>query len=191
MSRILLVDHHAQACKSLESMLQSLGHETGCAYDGASAIAQLQMSAVDLIILNLELPRMDGWQVLQWLRGRPSAPRVIILSRLSEAQWKLAKQLGASECVATRAIAVLGRWRIRWRIAHKLGWRRRLKFECETDFSGSFCPTCDIVSASSSLAKRCDIVLPGTLGEFDERAVDREGVTGHKSRPPPEATSEV
>jgi CheY-like chemotaxis protein len=97
MSRILLVENRQESSEVVANKLCALGHEVYHAHSGAAAIAHVETCGADLLILDLEMPRLDGWQVLQWLRGRPAAPPIIVHSRLTAPQWKLARQLGAAE----------------------------------------------------------------------------------------------
>jgi CheY-like chemotaxis protein len=108
MSRILLVENRQESSELVANKLCALGHEVYHAHSGAAAIAHVETCGADVLILDLEMPRLDGWQVLQWLRARPSAPPIIVHSRLAAPQWKLARQLGAAElwprgsCTLTR-----------------------------------------------------------------------------------------
>src|SRR5438128_1893960 len=99
MPRILLVDHQIEYNNALAGLFREASYDVHCAYTGASAIDYLRYIRADLTVLNLEMQRLDGWQVLQWIRENPITSRmpVIVHSDLAQPQWDLAKQMGADE----------------------------------------------------------------------------------------------
>lgn len=99
MRRILVIDHQIDACNNLAGLLGELSYNVSSAYSGAAAIDQLASVSTDLVILNLEMHRLDGWQVLQAIRSNPALANVpvIVHSDLSGSLWQLARRLGADE----------------------------------------------------------------------------------------------
>jgi PAS domain S-box-containing protein len=67
-TRVLVVDDNVDAAAGLAVLLKFLGHEVEVAYDGPSAIAQARILRPDVILLDLGLPGMDGYQVAAELR---------------------------------------------------------------------------------------------------------------------------
>ena len=66
--RILVVDDLADAADSLAILLRILGHEVRTAYDGAAALIAAEQFQPHAILLDIGLPRLNGYQVAQRLR---------------------------------------------------------------------------------------------------------------------------
>ncbi|MBV8948799.1 MAG: response regulator transcription factor [Solirubrobacterales bacterium] len=78
---VLIVDDHATFRASARSLLESEGFEVvGEAADGGSAIEQSTSLAPDLIVLDVHLPDIDGFQVASRVTERAGAPAVILIS---------------------------------------------------------------------------------------------------------------
>ncbi len=71
MARILIVDDEPNTVFLLSKMVEILGHEALGAYHGRQALEVLAAQRVDLMLLDLMMPEMDGYQTLAELRGRP------------------------------------------------------------------------------------------------------------------------
>jgi two-component system, sensor histidine kinase len=69
--RILVVDDLADAADSLAILLRILGHEVRTAYDGAAAITTAEQFQPHAVLLDIGLPKLDGYQVAQRLRQMP------------------------------------------------------------------------------------------------------------------------
>ena len=67
--RILLVDDNARLLRSLAFLLQVLGFEVMTACDGADALNALQKRIPDLIIADIDMPHLDGYQLLRQVRA--------------------------------------------------------------------------------------------------------------------------
>jgi CheY-like chemotaxis protein len=86
MARILVVDDEAVIAQIIRLLLEPEGHEVMIADDGSRGFAAAQRQAIDLIILDLMMPVMDGFSVLEALRGteRTASIPVIVLSARSD-----------------------------------------------------------------------------------------------------------
>jgi CheY-like chemotaxis protein len=67
--QILVVDDSATVRKLISGKLEKCGHEVICAVDGVDALEKLKEISPDLILLDINMPRMDGYQVCKMIRG--------------------------------------------------------------------------------------------------------------------------
>ncbi|MEM5440061.1 response regulator [Paraburkholderia diazotrophica] len=72
MHRILLVEDDEPTRSALRWLLEAEGYHVICATNGAQAVAQLAVTAVDLVISDWSMPELDGVQLSQTLRSRPA-----------------------------------------------------------------------------------------------------------------------
>jgi DNA-binding response OmpR family regulator len=95
---VLVVDDEPQVVALLEFTLRAEGFQTFTAHDGIEAMEQVRRYHPALMVLDVMMPRMDGWSVLEALRELPAVerPRVVMVSALtSEADRSRARALGA------------------------------------------------------------------------------------------------
>ncbi|QPC89127.1 response regulator transcription factor [Mesorhizobium sp. INR15] len=78
--RILVVEDNATLAGGLAAVLKGSGYAVDVVGDGASAVAVVATERFDLVILDLNLPEMDGLEVLRTIRGRQDDVAVLILS---------------------------------------------------------------------------------------------------------------
>lgn len=78
--RLLIVEDSLVLGRDLKTALVRDGHVVDLARDGAEALNFLASYDYDAVTLDLMMPRLDGWGVLQQLQGRASRPRVLVLS---------------------------------------------------------------------------------------------------------------
>ena len=79
-ARILIVDDDPAIRKILGDRFRALGHAIESAQDGAQALATVDAQDVDLVLLDLQMPAVDGFAVLEALRSRATPPTVIVLT---------------------------------------------------------------------------------------------------------------
>jgi CheY-like chemotaxis protein len=99
---VLVVDDEPQVVWVLEFSLQALGYRTYSAHDGMEALDQIRRHRPELMVLDVMMPRMDGWSVLEHLarNGESGGPRVVVVTALASASDRSrAEQLGASAFV--------------------------------------------------------------------------------------------
>jgi signal transduction histidine kinase len=78
--RVLVVDDNRDAADSLSMLLQIQGHEVQTAYDGEAALQLATGFRADLVLLDIGLPMMNGFEVAKQLRSGGSAARLVALS---------------------------------------------------------------------------------------------------------------
>ena len=84
MSRILAVDDEERVLTFLTRCLTGEGHQVLTAGDGRQALDVLEQEQVDMVLLDLMMPRLSGLQLLASLRTRTMTPPVIVLSAVSD-----------------------------------------------------------------------------------------------------------
>ena len=86
MPAILIVDDEPNIVMSLEFLMRKNGYQVGIARNGAEALAALAQTPYDLVLLDVMMPDVDGYQVCRQLRQRPdrAATKVIFLSAKSQ-----------------------------------------------------------------------------------------------------------
>jgi len=96
--RILIVEDEARLARHIFSALIEAGHDPAIVQDGETAIGRVQESAFDLILLDVMLPGMDGFEVLQRLREANTRARVLMLTARGEVNDRVAGlQMGADD----------------------------------------------------------------------------------------------
>jgi CheY-like chemotaxis protein len=80
MSRILLVDDHEPICTTLRSMIQAMGHETVTASNGRQALAAQQRTPADVLLTDIFMPEMDGYELIQKFRQQYPGVKVIAMT---------------------------------------------------------------------------------------------------------------
>jgi two-component system alkaline phosphatase synthesis response regulator PhoP len=98
--RILVVDDEPEIVRGLEHNLRFEGYETVAARDGQEAITLAAREAPDLILLDIMMPRLSGWDVCRTLRGKGiDVPIIMLTARGEEVDRVLGLELGADDYV--------------------------------------------------------------------------------------------
>ena len=98
MARILIVDDNADIRRLIGTILSSTDHELSYAEDGEKAVEVTKGKQPDLIILDVMMPKMDGFMVLKQMRvaGLRETTKVLMLTaKSSESDWVRGYKLGA------------------------------------------------------------------------------------------------
>jgi signal transduction histidine kinase/ActR/RegA family two-component response regulator len=78
--RILVVDDNVDAAESLRMLLSLEGHEVRLAHDGVAALRIAQEMQPNVVLLDIGLPRMDGYEVARRLRQQPEMERLLLVA---------------------------------------------------------------------------------------------------------------
>lgn len=100
---ILLIDDSLSIRKFVGRMLESAGYQVDTAVDGEEGLRKASAQAYRLIITDLEMPKLNGFEVIQALRGRPqtaSTPIVVMTTRAGDKHRQLAINIGATAYIA-------------------------------------------------------------------------------------------
>jgi DNA-binding response OmpR family regulator len=87
--RILVIEDERQLARHIVRALEQQGHLTAACHDGAEGLRQALAEPPDLVILDLNLPGLDGLAVLTGLRRERSAARVLILTARGEVEHRV------------------------------------------------------------------------------------------------------
>ncbi len=99
--RILVVDDEVRLARQIASALTEAGHDPVVIHDGETALHEAAAMTFDLIVLDVGLPRMDGFEVLRRLRSRHVTSRVLMLTARGEVKDRvIGLQLGADDYLA-------------------------------------------------------------------------------------------
>jgi CheY-like chemotaxis protein len=100
-NRILVVDDEAALRTVLSSELHTEGYVVSTASDGDEAIDLLQSHPYDLILLDIKMPRVDGFQVLRYVKEKLPQIKVIMLTGFADLKNAIeSKKLGAEDFIS-------------------------------------------------------------------------------------------
>ena len=100
--RILVVDDEVQLVEMVKIRLEASGYDVLCAYDGLDGLDKAKKDKPDLIILDLMLPKMDGYKVCGLLKNDSRYSKIPIMmftARAQEEDAALSRELGAEAYV--------------------------------------------------------------------------------------------
>jgi two-component system response regulator ChvI len=98
-SIIALVDDDRNILTSVSIALEAEGFNVRCYSDGAEALRGLTAQPVDLAVLDIKMPRMDGMELLQQLRRQSSIPVIFLTSKDDEVDELLGLRMGADDYI--------------------------------------------------------------------------------------------
>ena len=96
--RILIVEDETELVKAIQIRLEEAGYEVLAAYDGQEGLDKAKKEMPDLIILDLMLPKMDGYKVCGLLKKDKrfaKIPIIILTAKAQESDEKLSLEVGA------------------------------------------------------------------------------------------------
>lgn len=96
---ILVVDDEQKILRLARDYLETGGYQVKTAADGKTALAIARRDKPDLVVLDLMLPGMDGWDVCRALRRESDIPIIMLTARAEEADQLVGLELGADDYV--------------------------------------------------------------------------------------------
>jgi CheY-like chemotaxis protein len=95
-SRVLVIDDDPSVREVVHSLLASFGYDAETAADGAMGVARFEESGWDLVLTDLAMPNMSGWEVVQAIRRRAPTMPIVLITGLSDpdvmrraSEWRL------------------------------------------------------------------------------------------------------
>jgi DNA-binding response OmpR family regulator len=104
--RILVIEDEVKLATHLSRALETEGHEARVVHDGKVALVEARDGDYDLLLLDVELPRMDGFEILKRLRTGGVATRILMLTARSENPDKIAGLMGGADDYLTKPFAM-------------------------------------------------------------------------------------
>lgn len=104
-TRVLAVDDDAQILRALRTSLEARGYEVTTAGNGETALDRLSTQPIDLVVLDLGLPGIDGHEVIRRLRAFSEVPVLVLSVRESQDDKVAALNAGADDYV-TKPFAI-------------------------------------------------------------------------------------
>ena len=95
--KILLIDDDRELCELLGDYLTTEGYRIEAVYDGESGAQRAAEGAYDLVVLDVMLPRLNGFEVLRRIRAISSVPVLMLTARGEEIDRILGLEMGADD----------------------------------------------------------------------------------------------
>lgn len=97
--RVLVVDDDREIVRTVRAYLEESGYEVSSAYDGKTALTVFRNEKPDIIVLDLMMPEMNGFDVAKAVRQESDAPIIMLTARVDEADKLIGLELGADDYV--------------------------------------------------------------------------------------------
>lgn len=97
---VMVVDDDQEMVRMLNRTFELEGYSVAIATDGSSALTLLEAHRLDLVILDIMMPELDGFQVLELIRQRCSAPVIVLTARSEVNPLRRALVAGAGDYVS-------------------------------------------------------------------------------------------
>ena len=95
--RVLLVDDDAELCLLLDEFLKREGFELECEHDGRGGLDKARTGGFDLVVLDVMLPGLDGFEILRRLRPESRVPVIMLTARGEDVDRIVGLELGADD----------------------------------------------------------------------------------------------
>ncbi|MCI8326785.1 MAG: response regulator transcription factor, partial [Lachnospiraceae bacterium] len=97
--KVLVVDDEKLIVKGIRFSLEQDGMEVDCAYDGEEAFEMAKKNSYDMILLDIMLPKMDGFEVCQQIREFSNVPIVMLTAKGDDMDKILGLEYGADDYI--------------------------------------------------------------------------------------------
>lgn len=97
MVEVLIVDDDVELCELVTEYLVQEGYAVECVYDGSRALERLAETTPDLVVLDVMLPGVNGFEVLRRIRDRCDVPVIMLTARGEEVDRVVGLELGADD----------------------------------------------------------------------------------------------
>ena len=97
--KVLVVDDEKLIVKGVRFSLEQDGMEVDCAYDGEEALEKIQNNTYDIVLLDIMLPKMDGFEVCQHVREFSDVPILMLTAKGDDMDKILGLEYGADDYI--------------------------------------------------------------------------------------------
>jgi len=94
-AKILIVDDEEGDRLIAQAILERAGHETFFAHDGEEALRQFALKGIDVVVTDLQMPEVHGFELITVLRDFAKPPALVAVSGTGQFQLHMAEALGA------------------------------------------------------------------------------------------------
>ena len=98
-TKILIVDDDKNICELLRLYLEKEGYETSLAYDGEQALERFSADKPGLVLLDVMMPKLDGWEVCRRIRASSQVPVIMLTAKGETFDKVLGLELGADDYI--------------------------------------------------------------------------------------------
>lgn len=133
--KVLVVDDEKLIVKGIRFSLEQDGMEVDCAYDGEEALEYAKNTVYDVILLDVMLPKMDGFEVCQQIREFSDMPIIMLTAKTDDMDKILGLEYGADDYIAKPFNILEVKARIK-AIMRRSGKKEREKKKEQTMVSG-------------------------------------------------------
>ena len=99
MSKVLVVDDEKLIVKGIMFSLEQDGWEVNCAYDGEEALEKIHSTDYDIVLLDVMLPKLDGFEVCQAVREFSNVPIIMLTAKDTDMDKILGLEYGADDYI--------------------------------------------------------------------------------------------
>ena len=125
MSKVLVVDDEKLIVKGIKFSLEQDGMEVDCAYDGEEALAKIGENEYDIVLLDVMLPKLDGFEICKAVRDFSNVPIIMLTAKDTDMDKILGLEYGADDYI-TKPFNIL---EVKARIRAMLRRSRRVETE--------------------------------------------------------------
>lgn len=98
--KLLIIEDDANLVEALALYLDTAGYEVATAADGSEGLQMVYAKLPDLVVLDIMMPKLDGWEVCRRIRGVSDVPIIMLTARGQEAEKVRGLQMGADDYVS-------------------------------------------------------------------------------------------
>ncbi|NLV34734.1 MAG: response regulator transcription factor [Clostridiaceae bacterium] len=99
MTKILIADDNRQITSILEEYSKKEGYETVVVYDGLQAMEKIRSNSFDIVLLDVMMPKMDGFEVVREIRKASDIPVIMITARGEDFERIMGLDIGADDYI--------------------------------------------------------------------------------------------
>ena len=99
MSKVLVVDDEKLIVKGIRFSLEQDGMEVDCAYDGEEALDKIRETEYDIVLLDVMLPKIDGFEVCKAVRDFSNVPIIMLTAKDTDMDKILGLEYGADDYI--------------------------------------------------------------------------------------------